>query len=343
MLSSKTVFIVGAGASKEVGLPIGSELKNIIATKLDMRFNDWKPIGRGDLTIFEVLQRKHLPYGTLQRYADACRCIRDGIVLSDSIDDFIDAHQHDRAIAACGKLAITRSILEAEKRSKLYYERKNVDDTVNFDAIKDTWYVGFYNLLNHKMKKENLEGFFNNVTVISFNYDRCIQHFLVHAIAANYQIQIDEARHIVEKLIIFYPYGSVGAYFGKSNEIVEFGSSVLADFDKVVSNIRTYTEQMEDHESLGAIRKAVVEAEVIMFLGTAYHPNNMGLLVGEKDDLTRKTFYATRKGISSADIPVVHQAVSKLCGKNASSTQYQLYFQDECHNLFEEYRMSMRR
>lgn len=41
MFKSKTVFIVGAGASCEAGLPSGDTLKERIAELLDIRFNDW--------------------------------------------------------------------------------------------------------------------------------------------------------------------------------------------------------------------------------------------------------------------------------------------------------------
>ena len=38
MFESKTVFVLGAGASHEVGLPVGSGLAEIISKKLDIRF-----------------------------------------------------------------------------------------------------------------------------------------------------------------------------------------------------------------------------------------------------------------------------------------------------------------
>src|SRR6266853_1701782 len=159
MLSSKTVFIVGAGASSEAGLPVGSELKGIIARKLDLRFEHFSsPIGSGDLTIFEALRRQYP--NDINTYLGACWRVRDGIILAPSIDDFIDAHQEDETIAECGKLAIARSILEAERRSKLFYELRNIEDTVNFSSIKDTWYFGFFQLLNHRMTRGDLEGFF---------------------------------------------------------------------------------------------------------------------------------------------------------------------------------------
>ena len=40
MFNSKTTIVVGAGASAELGMPVGSELKKTIATKLDIRFSD---------------------------------------------------------------------------------------------------------------------------------------------------------------------------------------------------------------------------------------------------------------------------------------------------------------
>ena len=41
MSKKSLVLVVGAGASKEVNLPVGAELKNKIAEKLDIRFDDW--------------------------------------------------------------------------------------------------------------------------------------------------------------------------------------------------------------------------------------------------------------------------------------------------------------
>src|SRR2546428_2984262 len=117
MLRQKTVFILGAGASKEVGLPIGEELKDTIATKLEMKCGNCDDLIGGDRHIFTALRQRYP--SEINRYLEACRQIHDGIMLSWSIDDFIDTHRHDEAIAICGKLGIARSILEAEQNSKL--------------------------------------------------------------------------------------------------------------------------------------------------------------------------------------------------------------------------------
>ncbi|NOZ75692.1 MAG: hypothetical protein GXO90_10050, partial [FCB group bacterium] len=40
MVRKKSIIILGAGASQEVGLPVGSELKNSISELLDIRFDE---------------------------------------------------------------------------------------------------------------------------------------------------------------------------------------------------------------------------------------------------------------------------------------------------------------
>lgn len=222
MLKSKTVFIIGAGASKEVGFPLGQELKGVISKKLDLRFEDFdRHVGTGDLTIYKALRQQF--QAQINDYLHACWQIRDGIVLSDSIDDFIDAHQHDERISICGKLAIARAILEAERSSKLFFERKHVDDTIDFQSVDNTWYSKFYRLLAKQTLKTKLDNIFENVTIVNFNYDRSLEHFLVHALTANYRIKIEEAQDLVQKLTIYRPYGSIGSYFGRNKLYVEYG------------------------------------------------------------------------------------------------------------------------
>lgn len=333
------MFVLGAGASHEAGLPVGHGLKKEIATRLDLRFEHFNtPIGKGDLTIFQVLMQKYL--SEINEYLQACRRIREGIALSPSIDDFIEMHRDDQRITVCGKIAIGRSILEAERLSKLFFEQHNIADTIDFTRIDDTWYPAFYQLLNQGVTKANLQHLFKNVTVVTFNYDRCLEQFLVHAIAANYQIPLDQARQLVEKLPIFHPYGSVGPYFGPRP--VAFGFKGLSGVDPIVENVRTYTEQIADKASLHGIRDAISEAEVLVFLGNAFHENNITLLVPEINKVPGKKIFATRMGISDPDLAIVDLRVSRLrTGSNPVPYSPHNYAQT-CAELFTKYRMVLR-
>jgi hypothetical protein len=340
MLSSKTVFIVGAGASQEVGMPIGWELRDIIAQKLHMRFeHGYNFIGKGDTDILDNLRFGYS--NELNSYLETCALINGGIGLSASIDDFIDIHRDDPKVAICGKLAIAASILEKERLSKLYVDPSNIYNTIDVGSIQNTWYVAFLRLLGNQAPKRDLGKLFENVTIICFNYDRCIEHFLVHAISKQYGIKQEEARSLVAKLRMFRPYGSVGDYFGG----VQFGNTSLPPLGQVVSSLRTYTEQVEDKGTLGAMKTAVGGAKTLVFLGSAFHANNLTLLMPPKNSHSEpKRIFATRKGISDADLPRIYYALSELRGMNSPTDQADSrnFFASTCNDLFDTYQLSLR-
>jgi hypothetical protein len=76
---SKTVFVLGAGASHEVGLPVGSQLAEIISKKVDIQFlEDGQYVENGsDVRLYERLRSK---FGKeIRAYQLAGWTIRDGI------------------------------------------------------------------------------------------------------------------------------------------------------------------------------------------------------------------------------------------------------------------------
>lgn len=344
MLSSKTVFIVGAGASSEVKLPVGNQLKADIVAKLQFREDDFGRLIAGDMTIASALRQQRS--ASLKSYSEACVRICGGLVLSSSIDDFIDAHRDDEYVGRAGRIAIAYSILQAERDSALYFERKRIDSTINFNAIQDTWYAQFYSWLTQGVSRSELPGLFKNVSIVTFNYDRCIEHFLVHAIAANYNVPIVVSTQLVAALPIHRPYGSVGNYFGDSTTSVEFGSIKNHSLDRIEADLKTYTQKIEDPKSLSAIRTAISEAHVLVFLGNAFHATNMRVL-GERNGASApKRIFATRKGISDADLFVVKQQFLALCGNSQIFADDPNFFfsneSEKCSALFNRFRLSLR-
>src|SRR4051794_32501351 len=113
MIRSKTLFIVGAGASCEAGLPAGNELKLQIANHLNVRFQDFQQTS-GSFKIVEALReqlrRQNLP-NNINPYLGSVWRIRDAMPQPISIDNFLDAHQGDEQIELCGKLGIVQGIL----------------------------------------------------------------------------------------------------------------------------------------------------------------------------------------------------------------------------------------
>lgn len=344
MLKSKTVFVLGAGASREVNLPVGGALRRIIYDKLDYRTDDLghRDAKYGDTKLFDWIRRQH--GDKANNYFNACGRIRAGILTSASIDDFLDVHRDDGEMVECGKLAIAQAVLEAEKSSLLSYDTGNIYNTLDFSRLENTWYMGFFRLLHQGLSKANRQDIFKNSTVIAFNYDRCIEHFLAHALAAHYQIPRDEARGLAQQLPVYHPFGSVGE-LGSTPDQVPFGLTEIREVRQITKSIKTYTEQITDELSLGKIRAAVRDASVVVFLGNAFHANNMTLITPLEPTPVRKRIFFTRLGVSDADLAVVKDMLIRLSGntqKYVPSPNTDYYYTGHCQKLFEEFQMSLR-
>lgn len=109
MLKKKTVLVVGAGASCEVGLPAGDKLKGIIPKKLNIRFENFSKLASGDPDIVEGC-RSIAGRGDINP-------LRAAGVSTAGIDNYLHADAHDALIIEMGKLGIAASILEAERKS----------------------------------------------------------------------------------------------------------------------------------------------------------------------------------------------------------------------------------
>ena len=140
MTKTKTLFVVGAGASKEVGLPIGSGLTGEIAKHLDIKFKDFNDQISGSRPVAGAL-RAHVKKNGESRDINpfltaSCWRIRDAMPQAASIDTFVDSHRGNAEIELCSKLGIAAAILEAERDSKLFI-RGDGQDRLSFQHIGD--------------------------------------------------------------------------------------------------------------------------------------------------------------------------------------------------------------
>jgi hypothetical protein len=295
MFNRRTLFIIGAGASAEVGFPVGKTLAETIGKKADIRLeHGFKPIGLGDLELFsQITQNRRVD---VNEYQYAGWRIRDGVGFAQSIDDFLDQHRSDQRINLYGKAALVQAILEAERKSKLFFEIHNPDTRFTPDKFADTWFVKFMYMLGRGVPKENVREIFDHVSFIVFNYDRCLEHFLRFALQKVYGIDDDEARDIVSDLTVIHPYGVVSPK-------IPFGHT-SANYVELASKIKTYTEQLGAADIISEVREEIIRAECIVFLGFAYHSQNM-LILKPATTMPHKPIFGTAYNMSESDVRVV--------------------------------------
>ena len=127
MFRTKTLFVIGAGASCELGLPAGGELRHHIMDALDTEHNDSRR-GFKNLRVDEAVREAASDVDQArwaQNFADfreTAMKMRVSLPLAQSIDNYLEAHRGNEKIELLGKIAIALSILDAEKKSSLMYE-----------------------------------------------------------------------------------------------------------------------------------------------------------------------------------------------------------------------------
>jgi hypothetical protein len=333
MFLKRTVFVVGAGASHEIGLPLGSGLMEDIANVLSFPVSPNGPF-TGDKDILDALRRRA---GQLNEktewWLDGARKIRNNMALAISIDNYINDHKDDERIQLAGKLAILKTIFNAEKASKLYPVHNNSETGgILFEKLQKTWLASLFKMLIQNRSAPS--SIFENFSIICFNYDRCIEHFLFWAIKSYYHLTEGDAKNIVETLAIHHPYGTLGPLpWQDMQKGVAFGGGnnplYLSD---LLPSIRTFTEEVSDSESLAKIQSLWQEAEQIIFLGFAYHPMNLDILGPAKSPT--KQIFGTSLGLSGPNQSAIETQLLSMFSNDLSTLTLQGI---GCHDLLEQF------
>jgi len=205
--------------------------------------------------------------------------------------------------------------------------------------------VPFVRAAGQDIAKRNLERIFEGVTIINFNYDRCLEEFLRHWLMSEYAIRDYEAHALVETLNMLRPYGSIGPLPSKKHvNGIPFGENLTSSHvGELAGRIKTFTEQVVDDDELKEIRSAVAEAETIVFLGFGFHDQNMKLLTPPRSTCASRVF-GTALGMSSPVANLMKDQITKMLaqkgGVRIPATDPFIMVDPSltCLNLFEDYR-----
>ena len=338
MFRARTLLVLGAGASAEVGLPIGAKLLQEIVKLTDIRF-DHQQIS-GDLHLLEALKlvlNEGRDVTRLNDHLHAAWQLGASAKQALSIDNVIDALE-DKRVELVGKLGIVRAIHEAERQSSYFKDQNGRFDQPYLNRFGGTWYDSFTKLLTEGVRKSEVAGIFDNLTIINFNYDRCVEQYLQFSLANYYGLGLEQIRELMPKLTIHRPYGIAGKLPWQEGNLpaVEFGGGQVIGTAQAASQIRTFTEQVEEGEDLRRIRAAVQDAERIVFLGFAFHRQNLDLLAARA--MPSAEVLATAYEVSKSDQAVIEQEVATAFELEDSTTERNIELADAtCAALFKDY------
>lgn len=311
-----TVFVVGAGASKEVRVPLGYELRQGICTDLAFSVRDTY---NGDVLQKALLLVDGEHKSSHGSAKDHARKIYRGLPLAISIDHYVNCHQDSGILIDVAKLSITNHILKCESGCDL--KKSSNGKELDFFKIETTWYIKFASLLFEDCSWAMLPDRLKLLSFIVFNYDRCLEYFLINAIAAHYDRDLSESAEVVtQNLHIFHPYGQVGKLpeFAQTSEpSVPYGADLNAhDLLRTAKEIRTFSERTD--EKNGELIKAqeiLSNCRRLVFLGFSYMAKNIDLLIPTKAPKSEfKQVFGTAKGMSASDVSVAAEILRKKLG-----------------------------
>jgi hypothetical protein len=255
MIRQKTVFIIGAGASKPYGYPTGKELRE----KIISGYNRWK----------ELLYPSWHQIG--ENFLETFR--KSGNV---SIDLFLSRNPEFRDV---GKVAIVKTIADCEHHSKFGDK---------MEKSEEDWYSFIFQEMTKEIATAKDFGLFaeNKITFIIFNYDRSFEYYLEECFLNSFQsVKKEEIYEVLRKIPIYHVYGQV-AYlpWQKQNEGFRYNQitfnneqSTKEIMIKLSKNIHVIGEERQGIDT--SLKQAQIgEAEKVFFLGFGFAKENLEVL-----------------------------------------------------------------
>ena len=282
MIKKHTVLVLGAGASVPYGFPTGHELK-------------WQIIGAAH-------NRQVQPYQDIRRAIAACKVNEDtlkefGRALqhsgSRSVDDFLEYRMDFLDV---GKIAIASALVRCEKLARLFPQDGDLYQRI-FAALKaprDHWQE-------------------NKLTVVTFNYDRSLDHYCTTALAHAFKLDPLEALAVFRSAVqVIHVYGALGAYpaqrgYDVSNESAAI--RVASDGIKILHEKSTLQDTAFDDA-----RVALSRAGRIYFLGFGFLAQNVTRLLDGVEFARDAGIYASRYGMTDEEM----RAAKKMFFKQAT-------------------------
>jgi hypothetical protein len=285
MIEAPTVLVLGAGASAPFGFPTGQGLKRHICSP---EFNSSRgPVSSLGSAGFDI-----------EKIGDFVHALsKSG---RPSVDAFLE-HRDD--FVEIGKAVIAASLLPIEKTKRVFHPwRYNKQTVPDKQAQEGNWYDQLFGVLCDGTPFDEVDK--NDLSVITFNYDRSLEQYLFIALKNSYNKSDKECAEKLDKFPIVHVHGSLGALPWQSgtpdpSRLVPYDSEGDAAYvRRGAENIRIIPETMTDTEEFVQARDLISKASRLLFLGFGYHRTNMERLVPESVRILPKHVMGTSLGLS---------------------------------------------
>jgi len=288
-----TTLILGAGASVPYGFPSGYELlKQVIArTDLDRQHHYADYFGWMGFT-----------------KADA-RDFREALLKSGktSVDAFLE---HRPEFVSFGKAAIAATLICFE------------DEQALFERNGTSWYEYLFNQLNTKFHDFNK----NKLAVLTFNYDRSLEHYLFSALRHSYGKPDQECLEALRSIPIIHLHGDLGALHVGDQTGRPYSTNLTPEALQVATKgIKVIHESIDNEPQFSTAHDLLAKSEHVCFLGFGYLPLNLQRLKIPTVFSSACEVSGTSKGLTPHEcnqiVTLFHSRIG-LCARGSDTLMY---------------------
>ncbi len=239
MITVPTTLVLGAGASEPYGFPWGVGLLNQVCS-LENRTRPLKDVGFTDEDIgsfFDDL--KHAGYS--------------------SVDAFLEKFQQ---YAEIGKAAIAATLIPIEDPTRLFPPQ----------VSRPHWYEFLANRLEVGTPRFDE----NQLSIVTFNYDRSLEHYLYKVLLTRCGVGDTEAFGLLKKIPMIHVHGTLGAYSPLGGDGRQYTQEVTGETVRMAArDIRIVSDADVETEQFQTARTLLKQAERIYFLGFGFQADNV--------------------------------------------------------------------
>jgi len=336
MIRTKTAFILGPGAGAELHMPGPAETLERIAQALDFSRAGASQMTRDTAAILRHVAKLAERTGrNEEQLYKAGQRIHMAAKVSRTIEGVIEQNNDDTLVEAFGKLAIAVFTLQSEQRS-------SVRATPQANSVLplqtgDYWLLELGKALTSGLPRDRLDMGLQDVVVVSFGYDRAVEHFLPYVLMTSYGMTLQEAQRIISaRLKIFHPYGSVGPlpWQGGEGASVEWGNEAPWNMAALSAQIKTSDQALKDRAGLNELRAAIARSQRLVFLGFDFAPLSLDLMI-DGSLSHNPELVLTMQGLSEPNRAAVLRMLKRKTGNERDDRM--LIAEGRCLDVFRDY------
>ncbi|MFB9138004.1 hypothetical protein [Maritalea porphyrae] len=323
MTEERMCFVIGAGASKSAGFPLGPDLAGLIQSLFltHRDFNLTKQYSLVDQDFSHALNPLRGDFSGSE-LENASIELAHSLDQGESIDRILHVNSNNRAMVKLGKVAITYCILRAENKSTLRIPPGNIYNRLDFNAAGNNWYRKLWQLVFYKYSVDELLERAKQIKFIVFNYDRCIEHYLFESFKNCYPANREFAHQFISNIEFIHPYGQVGilpynsAIKDSANQVVGFGEKVHSSrYAELSTGIRVFTEGVDPNGgTFESIQQTIQSTDRLIFVGFGFMDLNLKILgpSARSNHKGPRRILATALGESDSNCDWVKQQLSLI-------------------------------